>query len=469
MPEFNSRIRDLAAAIGLGRVEEATCPAEPLPFARHGEHCMLVGGENLSVLSRFLAAATDSVDLIYIDPPYNTGHEFIYSDNRKRSTGGIWREHRDWMAFMLPRLELSRHLLRESGIVAISIDDHEYANLKVLMDHIYGGENYIATLIVCRSKNGRGSKLHVAVNHEYVLLYGKTCQIRLNGLLESESRTYERSDIHGQYTLDGLFRKKGAASLREDRPNMYFPLYYAAEGSVYTEKVHPDLQVALPHDSQGIERRWLWGLDKARQESWRLYASPNGVIYVKNYGHPNKRAKLRSLLDRTEYLTDRATTEHKKVFGEKVFETPKPLGLIRDLVDACASKDAVILDFFAGTGTTAAAAWELNRADGGERTVVLVEELRPVPATHAAARKGFSTIVDVAAHRLAAIKSIDNNYRFTRYMAERGTPATCVVGTSPMGAGAKSDPGEPMEPIEKDRIERIAVSGNSRQQSIFNS
>lgn len=125
------------------------------------------------------------------------------------------------MSFMLPRLTLAHGLLRDDGIIAISIDDYEYAHLKIMMDTIFEEENYIATLVVCRSKNGKGGRANVAVNHEYVLVYGKTPSALLHGIAESDSGKYDREDEHGRFTIDGLFRKKGDASLREDRPNLF--------------------------------------------------------------------------------------------------------------------------------------------------------------------------------------------------------------------------------------------------------
>lgn len=381
--------------------------------------CLLLRGDNQQWMSTLLKHRGASVDFCYIDPPYNTGQEFIYSDNRTANDHPIWGRHHDWMSFMLPRLAAARMLLVDSGIIAISIDDYEYANLKLLMDSIFGPTCYIATLVVCRSKNGKGSKLNVAVNHEYVLLYGKTSKASISGLSESEDTIYDKEDEHGEFKIDGLFRKKGDASLRSDRPNMYYPLYYSEDGRVFTERTSPLLSLALPIDSKGIERRWLWGIQKARLESWRLYASKNGVIYVKNYRSAGKLVKLRSILDNPNYLTDRATREIKEIFGEKVFETPKPLALIRDLIDCCATSDAIILDFFAGTGTTAEAAWELNIRDAGARKVMLIEQEQRIEQSHIARKKsGFDRIADVTEFRLKAIQSLHSTFRYSTLSAD---------------------------------------------------
>jgi adenine-specific DNA-methyltransferase len=410
--ELNFLIESVASMMGLSGIEYANDENRCYTFDDPQQDCLFVIGDNFQVLSRLVVDRFETIDFCYIDPPYNTGQQFIYSDNRTRRSNGMWGNHHDWLSFMLPRLAGAQLLLKPTGVIAISIDDYEYAHLKMLMDNVFGSENYIATIIVCRSKNGKGSKQNIAVSHEYVLLYGKTKNVTINGLPESESRIYDKRDEFGEFKLDGLFRKKGDASLREDRPNMYYPLYYSDDGKVYAEQVHKNLSVSLPHDSKGIPRRWLWGIDKVKQESWKLYASKNGVIYVKNYNTENKKVKIRSVFDSPDYLTDKATNEIKHLYGEKVFETPKPLALIRDLIECCASPDATILDFFAGTGTTAEAAWDINKSDKGRRKVILVEHCQPIEVSHIAAKSGFKYTSDLTQFRLKSIQGRDSEYRF---------------------------------------------------------
>lgn len=410
--QLNFLIESVASLMGLSAVEYADGEDRRYTFDDPQQDCLFVIGDNFRVLSELVVDRYESIDFCYIDPPYNTGQQFIYSDDRNRRSNGMWGHHHDWLSFMLPRLAAAQLLLKSTGIIAISIDDYEYAHLKILMDNVFGPENYIATLIVCRSKNGKGSKQNVAVSHEYVLLYGKTRSVTINGLSESESRIYDKKDEFGEFKLDGLFRKKGDASLREDRPNMYYPLYYSEDGKVYAEQIHENLSVSFPHDSKGTARRWLWGIDKVKLESWRLYASKSGVIYVKNYNAVNKKVKVRSIFDSPDYLTDKATTEIKQLYGEKVFETPKPLALIRDLIECCAPRDAIILDFFAGTGTTAEAAWDLNKCDQGSRKVILIEQNQPIEDSHVAAISGFKYISDLTQFRLKSIQARDSKYHY---------------------------------------------------------
>jgi len=373
---------------------------------------VLVKEDNLVALFNMLATDGLEVDLCYIDPPYNTGNSFVYNDKRKSKSHNIWGKHHDWLAFMLPRLLAAKLLMKDEAIISISIDDYEYAHLKMLMDNIFGEENYISTIVICRSKNGKGSKSNVAVNHEYLLIYGKTKKSKLIGLEENDATKYDKRDSYGEYKIDGLFRKKGDASKKEDRPNMFYPLYYSPDGSVSTTKQSSEMKEVFPIDSKGIHRRWLWGKEKAEKESWKLYASPKGVIYVKNYNSTGKRIKIRSILDNVNYLNDKATQEIKKVYGEKIFETPKPLNLIKDIIDFCCEENALVLDFFAGTGTTGAACYELNVERNSKRNVILVEHKHSIDDSHIANIHGFANMAEITEYRLKYIKNIDPDFNY---------------------------------------------------------
>lgn len=372
--------------------------------------CALFVGDNLTVLSSITSVYESAINFCYIDPPYNTGSKFVYDDRRVSINHPIWGSHFDWMEFMRPRLELSRRLLADDGLIAVSIDDYEQPYLRILMDQIYGEENFISCIATCRSNNGKGAKGNIATNHEYIVVYGKSKSSKVRGLPDNAQDSYDKSDEHGNYRVDGLFRKKGDASLRSDRPNMFYPLYFDKTGKVYTEKLCDDFQEVFPIDSKGIERRWLWGKEKAHKESWKLYASAKGVIYVKNYSDASKRIKPKSLWVDNKYLTERATNEIKEIFGDKIFETPKPLSLIEDLIDSHSKDDALILDFFAGTGTTAHAAHNLNVKHGSNRKVLLIEQDYPINGEHIAFKNGYRFISDITKARLDWISSKSSNY-----------------------------------------------------------
>lgn len=234
--------------------------------------CRLYRGDNIDVLEE-LTKKKEQFDFCYIDPPYNTKNRFMYEDAFVSVEHPIWGDNGAWMDFMLMRFQKLHGLLKENGIVAVSIDDNEQPYLRVLLDLVFGKKNFIACIAVCRSRNGKGGGRGVSVNHEYIVIYGKSKSSKAIGLPDVCTASYNKSDEYGHFRLDGLFRKKGDASKRSDRPRMHYPLYYCDKGKVYVENVTGSLKEALPVDSKGVERRWIWGKDKARDESWRLYAS----------------------------------------------------------------------------------------------------------------------------------------------------------------------------------------------------
>lgn len=365
-------------------------------------------GDNLKYLKEMACSTPEVVDLCYIDPPYNTGSKLMYNDRRKSKSVGVFGTHSAWLGFMLPRLVSARALLKDTGVIAISIDDYEYAHLKILMDNVFGEANFIGDVIVCRTKNGRGSKKNVAISHEHLLIYGKTKLAELRGQLD-ESK-YNKRDSHGQYRTDGLFRKKGDASLRTDRPNLFYPLYcHPTNGEVSVDPIY-GWQEVYPLDSKGIERRWLWSADTARNKAWQLSASKNGVVYIKTYSGTKgkvKRTKVRTLWTDSSFYTERGTDEIKELFGVKVFDTPKPLELIKKIIDVCANENSVVLDFFAGSGTTAHAVAQLNSEDNGSRQCILMESNHTIPYNHVAVEAGFGCISDITEYRLRLIKGLN--------------------------------------------------------------
>ncbi|WP_080965532.1 site-specific DNA-methyltransferase [Chromobacterium subtsugae] len=415
-----SKINELGESLGLspqlsqldGNVERLPSLSSLLPQ----NDSILFSGDNIKYLLHFARVNHAIIDLCYIDPPYNTGSNFCYHDNRKSGYSNFFGKHSEWMSFMLPRIFAAREMLKDSGLMAISIDDYEYAHLKILMDRVFGEENFIGNVIVCRSRNGKGSRRNIAPNHEYLLVYGKSQNSQMRGEKDDAS-LYDKRDQHGNYRIDGLFRKKGDASLRSDRPNMFYPLYFNREtGQVSIDKIQGWNEV-LPIDSKGVERRWLWGVDTARDRAWQLYASKNGVVYVKNYSGNNgeKRIKLRTVWDDPAFYTERGTNEIKKIFGSKVFDTPKPLEYIKKIVDVMAQTDAVVMDFFAGSGTTAHAVAELNATDAGTRKTILMESNAVIKDTHTACRAGYKTISEITLARFDKIRSEYPNFKSQKY------------------------------------------------------
>ena len=353
-------------------------------------------GDNLDALKHLLNSYSGKIKCIYIDPPYNTGSDgFVYNDNFEYTAENISEKmgieleeaqriidmrgkstHSAWLTFMYPRLVLARDLLREDGSIFISIDDNEQANLKMVCDEIFGEENFIVQCVVEKSKNGLGDKKGFSLNHDYLFGYQKTENTVFQGISPSLEylKKFDKKDNHGKYKMDGILMKKGEGSKREDAPTLYFPLYYSLKsGEVFLE-YKEGLEERYPYKSDGSEGRWTWGKEKIRNENYKLFASSNGTIYIKDYFEKGRRERLKSILRDKNYLNNKATNEVKELFSnKKIFDTPKPKELIKHLVDNSTDYNDTILDFFSGSATTAHAVMQLNAEDGGNRKYIMVQ------------------------------------------------------------------------------------------------
>lgn len=368
----------------------------------------LISGDNLLSLLRI--SHQKKFNFCYIDPPYNTGKKFVYNDTYSK-TNHIYGKNSTWMAMMLPRLFLIHSCLADDACLAISIDDNAQPYLRILLDNIFGEENFVANICVSRSKNGKGSFKNIANNHEYLVIYAKTSKYRSGGT-PADINLYNLEDKYGKFRINGLFRKKGDESRKEDRPNMYFPLYYDDSGNVYTKKYNQDLKETYPIDSKGIDRRWLWGPETTNKQEWMLYASKNGIIYVKDYFSVNKLIKPRTLWEDSDFYTEKGTNEIKKIYGSKIFDTPKSLKYVESIIKIFAPENAEILDAFAGTGTTAHAVANLNLQDKGTRFITLMENNCTTNLHHPAYKAGFKKLSDITEFRLKFISEQNKLFKF---------------------------------------------------------
>jgi len=372
---------------------------------------LIIEGENLEVLKLLQKSYHGKVKIIYIDPPYNTGNEFIYPDDYKeplkqylRLTGQVSEEgirlttnaetsgryHSNWLSMMYPRLFLARNLLRDDGVIFVSIDDHEVQNLRILMNEIFGEENCICCITVVSNPRGRQSDTHVASVHDYLVCYAKNAGTFKTGgapLTEAQRAEFKYQDDKGNYRLLGL-RQRGAASRREDRPDMFFPIYVRKDGSSVSLSVPSDDEwvVVYPRKSDGSDGRWMWGKDKVARDIAllvpRLIESRQEFdIFVKDYlakeGEERKR-KYKTIWN-VSYVNNQAgTQEVKQLLGSDVMSHPKPVGLLKDVCRMGCPNDGLVLDFFAGSGTTAHAVLDLNKQDRGNRKFILVQLPEPL-------------------------------------------------------------------------------------------
>ena len=384
---------------------------------------LYIEGDNLDVLKLLQETYLGKIKMIYIDPPYNTGHDFVYEDNfaisadeymaisgqydtygnrlvQNNDSNG--RFHTDWLNMLYPRLKLAKDLLANDGVIFISIDDNEQSNLKKICDEVFGTDNFIATAVLQRSTNGMGDKKGFARNHEYILCYQRSEDTCFKGLRPDAEymKSFDKEDEHGKYKMDGILMKKGAGSRREDSPTLYFPLYYSpTTGHVSLSPLDGYVE-RYPIKSDGSDGRWTWGREKIKNENHRLYASPNGTIYIKDYFTDDRRMKIKTVLIDSLYLTDRATNEVKDIFNSKAFDTPKPIKLLIDLLDLVTEKDDIILDFFSGSSTTAHATMKLNSEDGGNRKFIMVQLSEETDKKSDAYKAGYKNICEIGKERI---------------------------------------------------------------------
>jgi adenine-specific DNA-methyltransferase len=349
---------------------------------------ILIEGDNYHSLAVLNFTHQEAIDVIYIDPPYNTGNnDFIYTDNFK--SGYVDKEdpfrHSKWLSFMEKRLKLAKSLLKSSGILVVSIDDNEVAQLKMLLDdpNFFGEKNFIAILPTVMNLKGNQDQFGFAGTHEYTLVYAKDkaqAQFNYFDLNEDELNKDWLEDEHGLYKVADNLRATGVNAPREKRPNLWYPIFVTKKGFIYTTddnkpKSKSD-DVVYPINPDGQELSWYWGKPTLSKNIHNLIIkkTQNGIQFYRKQRPkigdlPTKKPK--SFWYKPEYSTSTATTKLKEIFGTKKFNNPKPVPLIQDLLFISGPKDAIVLDFMAGSGTTGHAVLDLNKEDGGNRKFIL--------------------------------------------------------------------------------------------------
>jgi adenine-specific DNA-methyltransferase len=298
------------------------------------------------------------IDLIYIDPPYNTGNEdFVYNDSYVDKTDTF--RHSKWLSFMKKRLEIAKRILSDKGVIFISIDDNEQATLKLLCDDVFGENNFIANMI-WKSKSGGGSDVsQIATDHEYVLAYAKqVVSARIGNDMDATVTTvYNHEDENGRYSLDRLDKQSLGY-----QPSLDFPIK-GPDGKTY---------VVHHKDPKMKKARWRWGRDTVAERYDELvFIYP--YVYTKNYEKTNGQKPRSVLFDERFGRTRTGSTDLRKAIGnQSIFTYPKPVSLLQYLIQIGSDKQTTVLDFFAGSGTTGHAVMKLNAEDGGRRCFILV-------------------------------------------------------------------------------------------------
>ena len=389
---------------------------------------LYIEGDNLEALKILQEAYLGKVKMIYIDPPYNTGKDFVYRDNFHKSaeegkadetvrdeetdnnlfqnTESNGRFHSDWCSMIYPRLKLARDLLSDDGIIFISIDDNELTNLKKICDEIFGESNFVELFINRSNPRGNQAKKYTASEHEYILSFAKNIKyIQPLGFIKDISE-FNKNDELGSYAETGL-RKRGAGARREDAPNEYFPIYYdtfTKEISIYPIEGGV---VILPKLSDGSDGRWRWS--KAKVEKEKKLLSVREVrrndsfeydIFVKQYHTGNEIKKAKSIFYEKEVNNENATEELKKLFPKGIFDYPKPTYTINKLGKMILNETDIILDFFSGSATTAHACMQLNAEDGGNRKFIMVQLPEVCAPDSEAAKAGYKNICEIGKERI---------------------------------------------------------------------
>lgn len=383
------------------------CVQESVDFENTNN--LYIEGDNLEVLKLLQNAYYRKVKMIYIDPPYNTGNDFVYEDDfkdplakykeitsqtTKSNPETMGRYHTNWLNMMYPRLRLAANLLRDDGVIFISIDEREAENLKKVCNEVFGEENFIGSFIWRKKDGGGQAKDYFAIEHEYIVVYRKTELLDWIDKIEQRSITqYNKKDDIGNFKITKL-AKWGNTARREDRPSMYFPL------------VAPDGENVYPIAPDGNDGRWRVGKDRMEELKsanliyWERKAD-KWVPYEKEYfDNQVKILKKRSILydvantgDGSNVLTD--------LFGKKdIFENPKPIELLREFLESSTKDSDIVLDFFSGSATTAHAVIQLNAEDGGNRQFIMVQLPELTDEKSEAYKAGYKNICEIGKERI---------------------------------------------------------------------
>ncbi len=353
---------------------------------------LIIHGENLEGLKALMPYYSEKVKCIYVDPPYNTGNEeWVYNDKVNSPKIKQWlgkvvgREaedltrHDKWLCMIYPRFNLLKQLLSEDGVIFVSIDDNEQSHLKLLLDEIFGEANFIGQITVVGNPRGRDYG-GIARMHDYILVYAKNINNTELNNLNDPDKVFPYEDERGGFEIREL-RNRNIAFHIGNRPNLYYPFYVNPNNEdkngfyeISLENKKGWVEV-VPKESQGYKTVWRWGKPRSLQylnaEIKGKKMKDGGYQIIEKYRERTRMA--RSVWWDKDDNTEKGTLEVKNLFDSKVFNFPKPVEMIRKVIEMGTNKDSIVLDSFAGSGTTAHAVMDLNKEDGGTRKFILIE------------------------------------------------------------------------------------------------
>ena len=392
---------------------------------------LYIEGDNLEVLKLLQETYLGKIKMIYIDPPYNTGNDFVYEDDFAQSTDEYLansgqfdddgnrmvqntesngRFHTDWLNMIYPRLRLAKDLLSDDGIIFISIDDNEQENLKKICDEVFGVSNFVTQLATVMNLKGNNDQFGFAGTHEYTLVYLKNILAveELNGISLSpeDIADYSFEDEMGKYKIGATLMRTGEAGFRTQRPKGYYPIYVSADYKSLDTVRHSETDIEVyPVTREGIEMSWRRSPDNLHQtrNEFIINHSANGISFYKKQRleEDMKRGKKpKTLFYKADYSSGNGTAAIKDIFNARLFDNPKPLALIRDFIKIGTSDDALILDFFSGSATTAHAVMQLNAEDGGHRKFIMVQFPEKTDEKSEAYKAGYKNICEIGKERI---------------------------------------------------------------------
>ena len=396
---------------------------------------LYIEGDNLEVLKLLQESYLGKVKMIYIDPPYNTGNDFIYADDFMRSqeeenaqmgmydedenrlfrnTDTNGRFHSDWCSMIYSRLMLARNLLTDDGAIFVSVDENEVTNAKKICEEVFGSANCVGVVSNTNNPKGRSDDKFVATAHEYILIYAKNIgALTWYGFEPTEEivKRYNKVDNAGRRYREIDLRKTGENDLREDRPNLFYYFYYNEKtGDFYPSREESGREKYIqikPQREDGKEGNWRWGLETAIKEIGDLIpkfmpARKVWGVMQKDYLEGRSLVKPTSSWTFKDVNSERGTEDFINLgFDKRIFPKPKPIGTLRRCIKLCSGgKTDIVIDFFSGSATTAHAVMQLNAEDDGHRKFIMVQLPEKCDETSEAYKAGYKNICEIGKERI---------------------------------------------------------------------
>ena len=395
---------------------------------------LYIEGDNLDALKLLKETYAGKIKLIYIDPPYNTGHDFIYDDDYAKerveyesysgeydesgwrlvaNPEGNGRFHSDWCSMLYPRLLVARDLLSSDGALFMSIDFHENTNARKILDDVFGPDGYIAEIACVNKPSGRSDDKYIATAHESILIYRKSDDFIMGGFEPEDNITsrYSRTMPDGRkYRYEDL-RKRGTNDERINRPNLFYPFFYNQDtgdlvvGDNENETPNGYIRI-VPMKTSEIEGNWRWGKETAKADLAHLHAvfmtnKNQGSVHEVQYLDERGDVKPTSVWAQKDVNSERGTESFVGLgFPSTVFQNPKPIGTLQRILRIATDRDSLILDFFSGSGSMAQAVMESNKKDCGKRKYIMVQLPEETQEDSSARANGFNDICEIGEERI---------------------------------------------------------------------